>query len=297
MDRPNNSVAEDTFFQVNKSLRCRGSLLDLSTPKIMGVLNITPDSFHDGGRYLTEKESVSKAIEMLRQGADILDLGAQSTRPGAQLLDQKTEWSRLKNIIPAILHEAPDALLSIDTFYATVAERSIDLGVAFVNDISGGEFDPRILDVVQAKQVPYILMHIKGTPQTMQDNPQYGNVIQDIMDYFSIKIQELKTRGIHDIILDPGFGFGKSVEHNYTLLGGINLFRMTGYPVMAGLSRKSMITRVLNIKNADALNGTTVLNTLALIQGASFLRVHDIKEANEVRTLVSEYVRVQKSEG
>lgn len=271
--------------------------MDLSTPKIMGVLNITPDSFHDGGRYLTEKESVSKAIEMLRQGADILDLGAQSTRPGAQLLDQETEWSRLKNIIPAILHEAPDALLSIDTFYASVAERSIDLGVAVVNDISGGEFDPRILDVVQAKQVPYILMHIKGTPQTMQDNPQYGNVIQDIMDYFSIKIQELKTRGIHDIILDPGFGFGKSVEHNYTLLGGINLFRMTGYPVMAGLSRKSMITRVLNIKNADALNGTTVLNTLALIQGASFLRVHDIKEANEVRTLVSEYVRVQKSEG
>jgi len=290
-----NYAAEDTYFHVNHSLCCRGRLLELSTPKIMGVLNLTPDSFHDGGRYLTEKEYVSRVGQMLEDGADIVDIGGQSTRPGAGFVDSEAEWKRIDPAITRILGAFPDAILSVDTFHSEVAERAVENGVAIVNDISGGNMDEKMLSVIGRKKIPYILMHMKGSPENMQSNPEYSNVVTEVFDYFTEKIAQLKSFGIHDIILDPGFGFGKTVEHNYSLLANLSVFRMIGYPLLAGISRKSMITKVLDIRNNDALNGTTVLNTLALLQGVDLLRVHDVKEAVETRTLLNQYLRVQKS--
>lgn len=295
MEIQNKFAGEDTHFQVHNSLNCRGSLFDLSTPKIMGVLNLTPDSFHDGGRYLTEKESVTRASEMLNEGADILDIGGQSTRPGAARISSNEEWERVGNAVQTIVKEFPSAILSIDTFYADVAHKALSEGVSIVNDISAGSFDEKIIEVAALHNAPYILMHMQGNPETMQLKPVYSNVINEVLDFFVTKINRLKSAGISDIVLDPGFGFGKTTEHNYSLLANLSIFRMTGYPVMAGLSRKSMITKVLKVPNSEALNGTTVLNTIALLQGASILRVHDVKEAVETRTLITQYKRVQKS--
>lgn len=295
MEIQNKFAGEDTHFQVHNSLNCSGSLFDLSTPKIMGILNVTPDSFHDGGRYLTEKESITRASEMLKEGADILDIGGQSTRPGAARISSDEEWERVGNAVKAIVKEFPSAILSIDTFYADVADKAISEGVSIVNDISAGSFDEKIMGVAARHNAPYILMHMQGNPATMQLEPAYTNVVNEVMDFFVKKIAQLKSAGVRDIVLDPGFGFGKTTEHNYSLLANLSLFRMTGYPVMAGLSRKSMITKVLKVPNEAAQNGTTVLNTIALLQGASMLRVHDIKEAAETRALITEYKRVQKS--
>lgn len=257
----------------------------------MGVLNLTPDSFHDGGRYLIEKEYVSRAGQLLEEGADLLDLGGQSTRP-VKLIDSEVEWQRIDKAIKQILSAFPEAILSVDTFYSVVAERAVENGVAIVNDISGGNMDENMLAVIGRLQTPYILMHMKGSPENMQENPEYSDVVDEVFDYFTEKIALLKTFGIHDIILDPGFGFGKSIAHNYSLLANLSLFRIIGFPLLAGISRKSMITKVLNIRNAEALNGTTVLNTMALLQGANILRVHDVKETVETLKLVNEYLRV-----
>lgn len=295
METRNSKVDEDTYFRVKNTLDCSGTLLDLSTPRIMGILNLTPDSFHDGGRYLTEKEYVSRAGQLFEAGADILDIGGQSTRPGAVTISSEEEWLRVEQPIRKIRKEFPQSILSIDTFHSMVAERAIENGVSVINDISGGSMDKKMYAVAGRLKVPYVLMHIRGTPLTMQTNPEYDDVVKEVFDFFTKKIDVLISHGINDIVLDPGFGFGKNNEHNYSLLSNLSLFRMTGFPVLAGVSRKSMITRVLNVTNNEALNGTTVLNTLALLQGASLLRVHDVKEAIETRKLVHEYRRVQKS--
>ncbi|HRH66158.1 MAG TPA: dihydropteroate synthase [Bacteroidia bacterium] len=295
METRNSKVDEDTYFRVKNTLDCSGTLLDLSTPRIMGILNLTPDSFHDGGRYLTEKEYVSRAGQLFEAGADILDIGGQSTRPGAVTISSEEEWLRVEQPIRKIRKEFPQSILSIDTFHSMVAERAIENGVSVINDISGGSMDKKMYAVAGRLKVPYVLMHIRGTPLTMQTNPEYDDLVKEVFDFFTKKIDVLISHGINDIVLDPGFGFGKNNEHNYSLLSNLSLFRMTGFPVLAGVSRKSMITRVLNVTNNEALNGTTVLNTLALLQGASLLRVHDVKEAIETRKLVHEYRRVQKS--
>ncbi|MFN8165184.1 MAG: dihydropteroate synthase [Bacteroidia bacterium] len=271
------------------TLNCRGRLLDLSTPAIMAVLNITPDSFHRASR-IQEADSVLKAAEkFLLQGAAIIDIGAQSSRQGAEFLNAEQEWSRLENILPILAKEFPDAIISIDTFHSIVAKRAVDEGCSIINDISAGNTDERMLQTVAELKVPYILMHMQGTPATMQKNPHYKNVVTEVMDFFDQKLSVLKSLGTTDILLDPGFGFGKLNEHNYALLKNLNAFSIFGMPVVAGLSRKSMITRILDIRAEEALNGTSVLNTLAILNGASILRVHDVIEAKQVITLMSQY--------
>lgn len=282
------NVAEDTFFKKKKSINCNGMLLDFSTPKVMGIINLTPDSFYYGGKYKDETEIVEGVRQMITDGASIIDLGAQSTRPGAELIHADEEWKRLKSPLKKIRKEFPDIPISVDTFYSSVAKKAVEAGADIINDISGGSMDDKMFEAVAKLKVPYILMHIQGTPQTMQQNPHYENVVKEVMKYFSEKISQLVLLGVHDIIIDPGFGFGKTLEHNYELLNKLDLFRMLERPIMTGISRKSMINKVLNIKPEDALNGTTVLNTIALMKGANILRVHDVKEAVEAVKLVSE---------
>ena len=281
----NISAAEDTFFKMKTTLNCRGRLLDLSTPAIMGIMNLTPDSFFDGGRLNDEKSIIEYAGKMLKEGADIIDIGGQSTRPGAQLIDSNEEWKRIGSAIKIIHTNFTNAVISIDTFYADVADKALQAGASIINDISGGDFDKNMHQTALENQVPYIVMHMQGNPGTMQLNPAYKEVVSDVLRYFVKKVTLLKNLGLHDIVIDPGFGFGKTVEHNFALLNNLNVFRLTDCPILAGLSRKSMITKVLNVKSKEALNGTTALNTIALMKGASILRVHDVKEAMEVKKL------------
>lgn len=280
------NAAEDTLFHMKKTLNCRGRLLDLSTPVAMGIVNITPDSFHDGGKIRDEKTLLSLVERMLKDGAAIIDVGGQSTRPYSNRIEAQVEWNRIQTSIAAIRSHFAEAIISVDTFYAEVAQKAILSGASIINDISAGGFDKNIYSVAAEAEAPYIAMHMQGEPLTMQDNPVYSNVLEEVLHYFVQRIQQIKKAGVHDIIIDPGFGFGKTVEHNFTLLKNLNVFPMLGYPVLAGLSRKSMITKVLNIKNEDALNGTTALNTIALVNGASILRVHDVKEAVQTINLV-----------
>lgn len=261
-------------------------LLDLSTPAVMGILNLTPDSFFDGGKYSSEVDYMQHTHLMLENGAKIIDIGGQSSRPGAVTLDEEEEWRRIKNPLSKLIKEFPSAIFSIDTFYASVAKRAVDSGASIVNDISGGTMDKNMFQTIAGLKVPYILTHIKGTPESMQNDPQYDNLLPEILDFFVEQTEQLMMLGITDIIIDPGFGFGKTNEHNYQILKNLHLFKMLGYPVMAGLSRKSMITKVLKTKTIDSLNGTTVLNTIALMNGATILRVHDVKEAYEAIQLV-----------
>ncbi len=284
-------AAEDTFFKVKKTLNCRGKLLDLSTPAIMGIMNITPDSFHAGSRFTDENSALLHVEKMILDGADIIDIGGQSTRPGAVQISADEEWERIGKFIKLILNKFPGTIVSVDTFYSSVAEKALDAGVSIINDISAGEFDQRMPDLVAERQVPYIIMHMQGTPATMQQNPQYKNVVKDVLDFFAGKLNFLKSKNIHDIIVDPGFGFGKTSSHNYSLLKNLPLFRMFECPVLAGLSRKSMITKVLNVLPEEAKNGTTTLNTLAILNGASILRVHDVKEAVETRKLTGTFLQ------
>lgn len=287
-----NSGDEDTYFQVKNTLNCRGRILDLSTPKVMGILNLTPDSFHDGGRYLLEKEYLSRAEKMLDEGAALIDIGGQSTRPGAAHLGPEEEWSRLETPLSLLVKYFPESIFSIDTFHASVASKACDLGISMVNDVSGGTMDPDMFPVIAKLNVPYVLMHIQGIPRTMQSKPTYTNVVKEVLDFFSQRIHHLNALGLKDIILDPGFGFGKTLEHNYTLLKNLGSFRMTGYPVLAGLSRKSMVTKLLDVAPEDAMNGTTVLNTIALLKGTSLLRVHDVKAAIETIRITNTYLDV-----
>ncbi len=280
-------VAKDTFFYVKKTLNCGGGILDLSLPKVMGILNVTPDSFYDGGQYLTEKEIIERVQQILSEGGSIIDIGACSTRPGASDIPANEEAARLLPVVKLVKKEFPQSIISVDTYRATIAEQAVDAGAVMVNDISGGSFDPMMFKTVGRIRVPYICMHIQGTPKNMQEKPDYKDLVNEVVDYFSNKINEMKSNGINDIIIDPGFGFGKLVEHNYQLLNSLADLKIFEYSVLAGISRKSMINKVLNTSPDKALNGTTVLNTIALKNGASILRVHDVKEAVEVVQLVN----------
>ncbi|MCA0236770.1 MAG: dihydropteroate synthase [Bacteroidetes bacterium] len=268
------------------TLSCKGRLLDLSSPKIMGILNITSDSFYDGGRYTKSDAWIQQAAKMLEEGADILDVGGASSRPGAVEVPEEEERNKVTVVIEDILKRFPEALISVDTWRASVARAAVETGAAIVNDISAGRLDPSMYDTVAALDVPYILMHMKGTPADMQKNPVYENVVTEVLDFLIAEVQKLRSLGIQDIILDPGFGFGKTIAHNYTLLKNLHVFgKATGLPVLAGLSRKSMTYKFLGISPDQALNGTTALNMVALQQGACILRVHDVREAVQTMRL------------
>lgn len=274
-------TAKDTFFQIKRTLNVGGKIIDLSEPKVMGILNITPDSFFSGSRVQSEKEILQQAEKMLTEGADLLDLGAYSSRPDAENISEEEELHRLIPAIQTIVQSFPEALISADTFRAKVAQQAIETGAHIINDISGGNLDEKMFEMMGKLQVPYILMHMKGTPKTMKNMNQYENMIQEMSFYFSEKIAQLKKLGVKDIILDPGFGFAKNIHQNYQLLNHLEDFNLFGFPVLAGLSRKSMIWKSLKITPEDALNGTSVLNTLALQKGAKILRVHDVRAAKE----------------
>lgn len=282
-------ACEDTFIHMKKSLNCKGKLLDLSTPVIMGILNITPDSFYDGGQITGVDSALRLAESMLIEGALILDIGGQSTRPGAKSINSTEEWKRIGPSLISIKKHFPDAIISIDTFHSDVAKNAVEEGASIINDISAGDFDKGMFSFVLQSQVPYILMHMKGSPENMQENPQYENVVSEVLNYFINKVSHLKMMGLNDIIIDPGFGFGKTIENNFSLLKNLSLFQILDCPILAGVSRKSMITKTLNITPPEALNGTTALNTIALLNGASILRVHDVAEAMEANKLVIAY--------
>ncbi len=275
-------MAKDTFFCPKETLRCRGKIINLSTPKVMGILNITSDSFYDGGKYLKINQILRHAENMLDEGADIIDIGAASSRPGADLIQPLDEQVRLLPALKALTKEFPDAIWSVDTYNADTAKIACHEGAHIINDISAGSFDKEMFNVIAALKVPYIMMHVQGTPQTMQVNPTYDDLLQAVVRYFSKRISRLKQLGVNDIVIDPGFGFGKTIDHNYQLLNNLDLLKLFEQPILVGLSRKSMINNLLNIRAEEALNGTTVLNTIALYKGAAILRVHDVKEAKEV---------------
>lgn len=266
-------------------INCKGQLIDLSIPKVMGVMNVTPDSFFDGGKYKNEYEIVTRAGKILTEGATFIDIGAYSSRPGADFVSEQEEIDRIVPAIEIILKHFPEALLSIDTFRAEVAKASIESGAAIINDIAAGGLDAKMFDVIAKYNVPYIMMHMRGNPQTMQTMTEYDDIVKDMLFYFSEKVAKARSLGINDLILDPGFGFAKTTEQNYEVLQKMELFNVLELPVLAGISRKSMIYKTLNITAQEALNGTTVINTIALTKGAKILRVHDVKEAMECVTL------------
>lgn len=263
------------------TINCRGRLLDLSTPIVMGVINVNEDSFYADSRSLDAEVVLEKASKMLSEGASILDLGAMSSRPGATIIDEETEVNRLIPVIRTLLNEFPDVIISIDTMHSTVAKACVDHGACIINDISAGNYDAKMMETVANLNVPYVMMHMQGLPSDMQLNPSYDDVVMDILKYFVKKVHLAKSIGIKDIILDPGFGFGKTLDHNYELMKSLEQFLIFEYPVLVGISRKSMINKLLNIKAADALNGTTALHMFALQKGAKILRVHDVNEAVE----------------
>jgi dihydropteroate synthase len=270
------------------TLNCKGRLLMLDKPVVMGILNITPDSFYSGSR-LQPDTVLQKAGQMIAEGATILDIGGQSTRPGSDRLSATDELKRVLPAIQTIKENYPDVFLSIDTYHATVAKETVAAGIDLVNDISAGELDAAMISTVADLQVPFIAMHMQGTPDTMQLKPTYENVTQEVVDYFIRKIAVCRSAGVTDLIIDPGFGFGKTITHNFQLLKGMEAFQLFAVPVLAGLSRKSTIWKTLDITAEEALNGTTVLHTIALTKGASILRVHDVKEATEAITLYEAY--------
>ncbi len=270
-----------------KYFNAGGKLIDLSTPKVMGIINITPDSFYSGSRFTDEKEILGAASAMLAEGADIIDVGGYSSRPGAAELNPEEEGKRVFPAIKLISGAFPDAIISVDTFRAEIAARAVsECGAHIINDISGLDGDKDMFNVVKDLNVPYILMHMQGTPLTMQKNPEYKDVVADILKWFGERIYRLQSAGVRDIILDPGFGFGKNAEHNFEMLNRFGDFSIAGLPLLAGLSRKSMVWKSLGISPSEALNGTTVLNTIALMKGADILRVHDVKEAVQLVKLI-----------
>jgi dihydropteroate synthase len=271
------------------TINCKGNLIDLSTPKVMGILNLTPDSFYDGGKYNNESEILSQVYMMLKSGATFIDVGAYSSRPDAKHISEDEELKRLIPIVSLILKEFPQVFMSIDTFRSQIAKQGIEAGATLINDISAGHIDEKMLKTVATLQVPYIMMHMKGTPQTMQQQTSYNNLTKDILFYFSERIAKAKALGIIDIVVDPGFGFSKTREQNFELLNHLELFKILDKPILTGISRKSMIYKTLENSAKEALNGTTVLNTVALQKGASILRVHDVKEAVECVQLLEQF--------
>ncbi|MDF7818014.1 dihydropteroate synthase [Runella sp. MFBS21] len=271
---------------MKKTLNIGGKLLDLSIPQVMGILNVTPDSFYSGSRVLQLEDAYKKAEKMLSEGANILDLGGHSTRPGADAVSETEEANRVLPVVEMLRKHFPRAIISIDTFRASVARQAIEAGAHIINDIAGGNLDPLMFETVAALQVPYILMHSRGTPQTMKDLNQYDDLVTDIIRELQAKIYELQQLGVKDIVADMGFGFAKNADQNYILLRELRAFEILNVPLLVGVSRKSMIWRKLNITPDQSLNGTTALNTVALLNGASILRVHDVKEAVETVKLI-----------
>lgn len=267
-------------------LNFKGKLCDLSHPLVMGILNYTEDSFFDGGRYTSEKAILNRASQLLEEGADLIDIGAMSTRPGAADIDEVTEIERIRQAVTLILQHFPDTVISIDTWRASVAQIAIDEGAAMINDISGGTFDEEMIPTVAQARVPYCLMHTPAKPDVMQQHTKYENLIGDILRFFGAQVNKLKELGANDIILDPGFGFGKTLEQNYFLMRNLSAFTCFNLPVLVGISRKSMIYKLLETDAQHALNGTTTLNTIALLNGAKILRVHDVREAKECIKIV-----------
>lgn len=263
------------------TINCKGTLIDLSSPKIMGILNLTPDSFYDGGKYKDLDSIMFQVEKMMFEGAAFIDVGAYSTRPNAQDISVDEELERILPVVEQLLKEFPELLLSIDTYRSRVAKECIYLGAAMINDISAGKLDGNMMPTIAEHHVPYIMMHLKGTPRSMQQQTKYDDMIGEILFYFSERVALARSLGINDLIIDPGFGFAKTLEQNYELLQNLKLFKTLGVPILAGLSRKSMICRLLDIDSDRALNGTTALNMVALLQGANILRVHDVKEAVE----------------
>ena len=266
---------------MNFTLNCNGKLIDTSTPLVMGVINATPDSFYDGGQYTILESAMNRIEQIVEEGCDIIDIGGMSSKPGAKIIDPQEELKRVLPIISAARIRFPNIPISIDTIHSEVAKSAIEAGANIVNDISGGEVDPKIWDVCIEHSVPYILMHMQGRPENMQDNPTYDDVVFDILNYLKTKVVQLRKRGLKDIILDPGFGFGKTIDQNYSLLKKLSVFKILECPVLIGLSRKSMIYKLLEGTPQSALNGTTAAHMIALMNGAQILRVHDVKEAVE----------------
>lgn len=271
------------------TLNCKGRMMLIDKPIVMGIINTTPDSFYSGSRHASETEVLHRAERMMEQGATILDIGGQSTRPGSEQVGEEEEMRRVLPSITAIAKRFPEAFISIDSFYASVVRESILAGAHIVNDVSAGSIDPGLLPAVADLQVPYVLMHMKGHPQTMQLKPEYENVVTEVFDALNFKIAELLKAGIHDIIIDPGFGFGKTATHNFSILKKLSYFNQLNKPLMVGLSRKATVYKTLNIAAEEALNGTTVMHTIALLNGAKILRVHDVREAMEAIKLVDRY--------
>lgn len=267
------------------TINCKGQLIDLSTPKVMGILNVTPNSFFDGGKYKNESEIRSQVEKMLNDGATFIDIGAYSSKPNAEFVSEAEELQRIVPIVNLILKHFPETLLSIDTFRSEVAKACIENGAAIINDISAGNLDDKMLETIAKYNVPYIMMHMRGTPQTMQSMTDYENIVKEMLFYFSEKVAKARSLGINDLIVDPGFGFAKTIEQNYEVLQKLDLFSTLELPILVGFSRKSMIYKALNSNAENALNGTTVLNSIALTKGANILRVHDVKEAMECAAL------------
>jgi len=273
------------------TINCKGKLIDLASPKVMGILNITPDSFYDGGAHKNEVEVLNHVERMLSEGATFIDVGAYSSRPNADHVSKIDELKRILPIVKLILKEFPETLLSIDTFRSEIAKQCIEAGACMINDISAGKLDEHMLQTIADLHVPYIMMHMRGTPQNMQQQTEYDNLLKDILFYFSERIAAAKAAGIIDIMVDPGFGFAKTLAQNFELLNKLELFKIIEKPLLVGISRKSMIYKTLETSAKEALNGTSVLNTIALQKGASILRVHDVKEAMECITLVKSLSR------
>jgi dihydropteroate synthase len=269
------------------TLNCKGKLLTISQPIVMGIINTTPDSFYSNSQQQTTDAAIPKATQMLAEGATILDIGGQTTKPGSQEVGAEEEIKRVVPAIEKIIQQFPDAIISIDTYHATVAQAAVQAGASIVNDVSGGLMDAAMLSTVAQLKVPYICMHMQGTPQTMQQNPVYENVTKEVLEFFIERIESCRLAGINDIILDPGIGFGKTIAHNFQLIKDLSVFNMLQKAVLLGVSRKSTIYKTLGITANDALNGTTVLNTIGLQNGATILRVHDVKEAVECIALVN----------
>jgi dihydropteroate synthase len=270
---------QSKLFPVNKTLQLQGKVIDLSVPKVMGIVNVTPDSFYEGSRFNDSSAILKQVEKMLLEGADFIDVGGYSSRPGAAEVSETEELQRVVPVIQAIQKEFPTIILSIDTFRSEVAKQGVMAGASLINDISSGDLDEQMLDVVAKLRVPYIAMHMRGTPQTMAQHTVYENLIKDIADYFHKKINAFHQLGIKDVIIDPGFGFAKTIEQNFELLNHLDYLRIIGMPLLVGLSRKSMVWKTLHVTPEEALNGTTTLHTMALLKGVSILRVHDVKEA------------------
>ena len=273
---------KDRLFCKKVTLNCAGQLIDLSTPKVMGILNVTPDSFHDGGKYNSEQKQVKRVGQMLVEGADMIDIGGYSSRPGAENVDASEELSRVIPCVTAIKREYPNTVLSIDTFRAEIARAAVAEGAGVVNDISGGDMDGEMFGTIADLKVPYILMHMRGTPQTMQEDTKYNNLLDEVIEYFRERLSKLQELRVNDVIVDPGFGFGKNIDGNYQLLHRLKALSIFERPILAGLSRKSMVAKILGSDTQMSLKGTQALNLIALTEGASILRVHDVREGKEI---------------